>query len=629
MIGARRLPIGADVMAHGGVHFRVWAPKRKTVEVLMEGSLDGEQGESFSFRLTAEAGGYFSGFCRDAMSGWLYRYRLDSSVAFPDPASRFQPSGPHGPSCIIDPSFNWTDSHWRGIGKEGNVIYEMHIGTFSRDGTWQGAAKELSELAQLGITVVELMPVAEFPGKFGWGYDGVDLFAPTRLYGCPDDLRSFVDTAHACGIGVILDVVYNHLGPEGNYLKQFSDHYFTDRYRNEWGEAVNFDGDGAGPVREFFMANAAYWIDEFHLDGLRVDATQQIYDASPRHIIACINEKVRKTAGEKSVFLVGENEPQQIKCLQPPEQGGYGFDVVWNDDFHHTAHAAVTGYNEAYYSEYLGTSQELVSAVKYGYLYQGQRYFWQGKRRGSSTRGVKRSCFVNFIQNHDQIANSAWGFRIHQLTSPGSYRAITALLLLAPSTPMFFQGQEFAASTPFLYFADLCAEVANMVRKGRVEFLSQFTNVASQEIIDSLDSPAAMNTFERSRLNLEERQKHDRIYTMHRDLIRLRREDPVFSAGASSFIDGAVLGAEGFVIRFFHNDDERLLLVNLGRELRLRPAPEPLLAPPQGGVWKVAWSSEKPEYGGSGYPEPETENFWRILGHAAVVLAPAPNGGGS
>ncbi|WP_243371684.1 malto-oligosyltrehalose trehalohydrolase [Geotalea sp. SG265] len=628
MIGARRLPVGAEVMADGGVHFRVWAPKHKLVEALVEGNLQGEPVERFTVRLSAEGNGYFSGESRDAKPGDLYRYLLDGGGAFPDPASRFQPIGPHGPSCIIDPAYPWSDTFWSGISPEGNVIYEMHLGTFTCEGNWQGAIKELPLLAELGITVIEVMPVADFPGRFGWGYDGVNLFAPTRLYGRPDDFRAFVDMAHGCGLGVILDVVYNHLGPEGNYLQQFSDSYFTDRYRNEWGEAVNFDGEGSGPVREFFIANAAYWIEEFHLDGLRVDATQQIYDASFRHILACINEKVRQAAGAKSVFLVGENEPQQIRCLLPVDEDGFGFDVVWNDDFHHCAHAAVTGYNEAYYSEYLGTPQELVSAVKYGYLYQGQRYFWQDKRRGSSTRGVRRSAFVNFIQNHDQVANSAWGFRIHQLTSPGSFRAITTLLLLAPGTPMLFQGQEFAASTPFLYFADLSAEVTTLVRKGRVEFLSQFTNIASAEVIESLDSPAAFSTFERSCLHPEEREKHHRIFAMHRDLLRLRREDVVFSAGASSFVDGAVLGPEGFVIRYLYGEEERLLLVNLGRELKLRPAPEPLLAPPGNGVWNVLWSSERPEYGGSGYPEPETENFWRILGHAAVVLAPAPTGGG-
>jgi maltooligosyltrehalose trehalohydrolase len=627
MAGTRRLPIGAEVMTRGGVHFRVWAPKRKTVEVLVEGNLQGDGVEPYGVTLSPEEGGYFSGFAQGVKPGYLYRYRLDGGGAFPDPASRFQPTGPHGHSCVIDTAFHWSDSRWSGLNAEGNVIYEMHVGTFTREGTWRGAARELPALADLGVTVVEVMPVAEFPGRFGWGYDGVDLFAPTRLYGMPDDFRAFVDRAHNCGIGVILDVVYNHLGPEGNYLKQFSDLYFTGRYGNEWGEAVNFDGEGSGPVREFFMTNAAYWIEEFHLDGLRVDATQQIYDASPRHIMACINEKVRQVAGNKSVFLVGENEPQEIKCLLPYKQGGYQFDAVWNDDFHHSAHAAVTGYNEAYYSEYRGTPQELVSAVKYGYLYQGQRYFWQGKRRGSLTRGVKGSSFVNFIQNHDQIANSAWGLRLHQLTSPGSFRAITAFLLLAPGTPMLFQGQEFAASTPFLYFADLSAEVASRVRKGRVEFLSQFTNITSKEIIDSLDSPAAFTTFERSRLNLDEREQHHASYSLHRDLIGIRRTDAVFSAGATSSIDGAVLGAESFVLRFLHGEDERLLLVNLGRELRLCPAPEPLLAPPPGSMWRIMWSSELPKYGGSGYPEPETDEFWRILGHAAVVLAPAPSGG--
>src|SRR5262249_47564714 len=292
--------------------------------------------------------------------------RLDGGNRLPDPASRYQPEGPHGPSQIVDPTaFRWTDKAWPGVELAGQVIYEMHIGTFTREGTWRAAQAEFPELKAAGITVIEVMPVAEFAGTFGWGYDGVDLFAPTRLYGEPDDFRRFVDAAHSVGLAVILDVVYNHIGPDGNYLKQFSPAYFTDRYKNEWGEALNFDGDDAGPVREFFVANAGYWIEEFHLDGLRLDATQQIFDRSPDHILAAIGRRVRAAAGGRTTLVVAENEAQHVKLARPAEQGGYGLDMLWNDDYHHSALAALTGHNEAYYGDFQGTSQELLSAAKW------------------------------------------------------------------------------------------------------------------------------------------------------------------------------------------------------------------------------------------------------------------------
>ena len=487
----RQLPIGAEALPEGGVHFRVWAPRCGRVEVVLEGgpgySADNPQG----IALTPETPGYFSGHVAAAAVGTRYRFRLDNSDAlYPDPASRFQPDGPHGPSQIIDARrFRWTDGAWRGVTLEGQVIYEMHIGTFTREGTWASAMRELPELAALGITVLEVMPVAEFPGRFGWGYDGVDFFAPTRLYGEPDDFRRFVDRAHALGLGVILDVVYNHVGPDGNYLKQFSEAYFTDRYTTDWGEALNFDGENAGPVREFFIANAGYWIAEFHLDGLRLDATQNIYDQSTEHILAAMTRRVREMAGGRSTIIVAENEPQHVKLVRPHEQGGYGIDALWNDDFHHSAMVALTGQNEAYYTDYLGKPQEFISAIKWGYLYQGQLYTWQKQRRGTPGLGLPAT-FVIFLQNHDQVANSAHGQRCHVLTSPGRYKALTALMLLGPGTPMLWQGQEFAASSPFFYFADHQPELAQLVYQGRVEFLSQFQGIATPEMQAYLPDPA-------------------------------------------------------------------------------------------------------------------------------------------
>jgi maltooligosyltrehalose trehalohydrolase len=448
----RRLPVGADPLPTGGVHFRVWATRRRRVIVALEAG----PGAPGAVELARCADGYFAGLAPRAAAGTRYRYRLDDDpAAYPDPAARFQPDGPHGPSEVIDPAdFPWTDADWPGVPPAGQVLYELHVGTFTPEGTWAAAARELAFLRDVGVTVVEVMPVAEFPGRFGWGYDGVALFAPTRLYGRPDDFRAFVDQAHARGLGVILDVVYNHVGPDGNYLDRFSPDYFTDRYTTDWGAAINYDGETAGPVREFVTANAAYWVREFHFDGLRLDATQNVYDASDRHILADLAAAARRAAGRRAVLLVAENEPQDVRLVRPVEHGGYGLDLLWNDDFHHSAMVALTGRAEAYYTDYRGAPQEFISALKYGYLYQGQWYDWQHKPRGTPAFGAPPAAFVTFTQNHDQVANSGAGLRAHAQTSPGRLRALTALLLLGPGTPMLFQGQEFASSSPFLYFAD-------------------------------------------------------------------------------------------------------------------------------------------------------------------------------
>jgi maltooligosyltrehalose trehalohydrolase len=578
--------------------------------------------------LEPEREGYHAGFVRAAQTGARYTYRLDGKGSYPDPASRFQPDGPHGPSEVVDPDrFGWTDEGWSGVPRDGQVVYEMHIGTFTAAGTWEAAARELPELARAGITVVEVMPVADFVGDFGWGYDGVDLFAPTRLYGRPDDFRAFVERAHAIGLGVILDVVYNHLGPDGNYLGQFASDYFSTQHRTDWGQAINFDGVRSGPVRELFVANAGYWIDEFHLDGLRLDATQDIHDDSAEHVLTAIARQARQRAGRRTVWLVAENEPQDTRLVRPVEAGGYGLDALWNDDFHHSARVALTGRAEAYYSDYAGTPQELVSTVKRGYLYQGQRYAWQGEPRGTPAWDIVPAAFVNFLQNHDQVANSLAGLRGHALASPGRYRTLTALLLLAPATPMLFQGQEFAASSPFLFFADLPPELAKLTRAGRAEFLAQFPSLAGAEAQAALPDPASRLTFERSRLDLAERERHGAAYALHLDLLRLRRQDPVFRTQGAGGVDGAVLGPEALALRFFDPDPgarDRLLCLNLGRDLALPAVAEPLLAPPEGARWTLVWSSEAPRYGGGGTPDLDPAVGWILPGHTAVVFGIMP-----
>jgi maltooligosyltrehalose trehalohydrolase len=617
----RRYPIGAEVQPNSGTHFRVWAPHPKKVEVVLEAG----PGAPATVQLEQQAGGYFAALVPQAAEGTRYRFRLDEAGCFPDPVSRYQPEGPHGASQVVDPSdFGWTDSEWQGVGLEGQVLYEMHIGTFTKEGTWQAAQRELAELADCGITVVEVMPVADFSGRFGWGYDGVGQFAPVRLYGEPDDFRRFINEAHLLGLGVLLDVVYNHFGPDGNYLAEFSPDYFTDRYKSEWGEPINFDGEQAGPVREFFLTNAAYWIEEFHLDGLRLDATQQMFDASPENIMAAIGKRVREAARGRQTIIVAENEPQLTKLVRPIEKGGYGLDGLWNDDFHHSAMVAMTGRNEAYYTDYLGRPQEFISMVKYGYLYQGQRYKWQKQRRGTPGLKLAPAKFVTYIQNHDQIANSGCGERVQLMTSPGQLRAMTALLLLAPGTPMLFQGQEFGSSSPFYFFADHKSELALLVSQGRAQFLAQFRSLATSEMQPCLIDPANPSTFARCKLDFSERQRNRHTYDLHKDLLRLRREDPVFRAQIPHGVDGAVLAQECLLLRFFSDmgDDDRLLLVNFGMDLHLDPAPEPLLAPPEAMTWQPLWSSEDPRYGGSGTPRLDSEDNWRIPGHAAIALRP-------
>jgi maltooligosyltrehalose trehalohydrolase len=616
--GQRRLPIGAEATGNA-VHFRVWAPAAELVE------LADEQGRKL-LELEAEIDGYFSGQLEGAGAGLLYWFRLNGEdLLLPDPASRFQPKGPHGPSQVIDPeSFPWTDANWPGVQLRGQVIYELHVGSFSREGTWEAAALQMKELWELGIRTVEIMPVADFPGRFGWGYDCVNFFAPTRLYGQPSDFRQFVDFAHSIGMGVILDVVWNHAGPDGNNLDKFSPDYFSKRYAGEWGQPLNFDGENSRPVREYFIANARYWISEYHLDGFRIDATQGIFDASEPHVIAEIVQEARAAAGERHILIIGENEPQHSKLIQPIEEGGYGLDALWNDDFHHTAIVALTGRDEAYYSDYRGSPQEFVSVAKWGFLYQGQFYQWQKKGRGTPAFGINPERFVTFLENHDQVANSLDGHRSHQSTSPARHRVLTALTLLMPATPLLFQGQEFSTNTPFLYFADHKEELKEPVRKGRAEFLKQFPSIASPEVKDRLADPFDPRTFERCKLNFEERETHKQAYQLHRDLLRLRREDPVFNKHLLTAMDGAVLGTQAFVLRYFgRNWSDRLLLVNFGVTLHLAPAPEPLLASPPGKRWQIIWSSESVHYGGHGTPPLDTQKAWTIPAETAVVLRPS------
>jgi maltooligosyltrehalose trehalohydrolase len=608
MFSHRRRKLGAELIS-GGVSFRVWAPAHSRVAVVIE---NGEESP-----LEREPSGHFSGVIPSASAGTRYRFRLDDEGdTYPDPASRYQPEGPHGPSEVVDShAYRWR-TEWSGVSMKGLVIYEMHVGTFTRLGTYTSAIDSLPQLADVGVNMIEMMPVHEFPGRFGWGYDGVDLWAPVHIYGSPDDLRGFVDAAHEHGIAVILDVVYNHFGPDGCYLSKFTPDYFTKSYRNDWGDAMNFDIGEASGARELYVENAAYWIDEFRFDGLRLDATQSIQDQSTPNVMREITDRARAAAGTRSIFIVGENEPQNVRLLSE-----YGFDAMWNDDWHHSAMVAATGQIEAYYTDYRGRAQEFVSMAKLGFLFQGQRYKWQKQRRGTPSHHIDPERLVCYLQNHDQVANSAFGERLQELTPPGRLRALTALLLLQPQTPMLFQGQEFASSSPFLYFADHNRELAQKVADGRREFLTQFPSII--KVVDQLADPADPQTFERSKLDFAERDRHAAAVDLHRDLIALRRSDATISQQRSDILHGSAIGEHTLILRWLLGTDaDRLLILNLGSAVDFDPAPEPLLAPPLGCEWETLWSSESMKYGGSGAGRLDTEENWKIPEQMAVLLRP-------
>ncbi|HEY0681774.1 MAG TPA: malto-oligosyltrehalose trehalohydrolase [Steroidobacter sp.] len=612
--------LGAAIL-DGVARFRVWAPAARRVDVVFEG------GDYKPLALSRDASGYFSG--STATSARHYKYRVDDTGPWPDPCSRFQPQGVHGPSMLVEPdAFRWTDARWRGVEIERQVIYELHIGAFTPEGTFDAAADKLDHLRDVGVTVLELMPVAECPGRWNWGYDGVQIYAPYHQYGDHEALKRFVDRAHALGLAVILDVVYNHVGPDGNYLHCFSPHYFSERYRTDWGEPFNFDGEQNAGAREFIIGNACYWIREFHLDGFRLDATQSIFDASKTHILAELTQRARMVAQPRRIIFVAENEPQCSEHLLPVNAGGFGMDAMWNDDFHHSARVALTGSRDGYFHDYTGRAQEFVSCVRRGFLYQGQWYDWQKKSRGSPFRERGGSACIIFLQNHDQVGNTATGVRVHVNCSPSRYRALLGLTLLAPQTPMLFMGQEFGASTPFTFFADHTEKLSRQVHAGRREFVGQFHAYADARLQALIPDPSAEQTFLDSKLDWSERERNRAMLDLHRDLLRLRASDPVISRQDITAIDGATLSEHSFVLRWFDADHgDRLLIVNLEAELQAASIAEPLLAPPVGSGWQVLWHSEAPEHGGLGSFEPVAEHghgAWRIQAQCAVLLVAAP-----
>ena len=604
--------LGALVGDDGTV-FTVWAPRQKSVKVMLEGG--------GAHEMQALPDGYFRLHRPDVGAGQTYWYQL-ADARHPDPVSRFQPDGVFGPSMVIDHSaFEWSDDGWTGAAPaHQHVIYELHIGTFTPAGTWAAARERLPELASIGVTTIEVMPISEFAGRFGWGYDGVFFFAPFHHYGAPDDAKRFIDAAHAAGIAVILDVVYNHIGPVGSVLHEYSDTYFS-THESEWGRGFNLDGADGAPVRQFMRANVLQWVEDYHFDGLRFDAVHAIVDRSPEHLVDELTRVCREARAPRRLFMVAENEAQDVTYLTRDDKGLGGVDATWDEDWHHSAFVALTGRREAYFTDYAGTAAEFASMARWNLLYQGQWYSWQKKRRGTDARHLPAAAFVSFLENHDQVANTGFGRRLCHEVDGSLWRAMTGLLLLGPQIPMLFQGQERGCTEPFMYFADHEDDLAEAVRKGRLEFLSQFPSLRDQNIQRRMPAPSDDNAFRWCQLQWTDSRNAAESLKLHGDLLRLRRDDPVLSALGTSVVAIATAAPTPAVavLRYEHERAERLVLVNLG-SLTMLEMNEPLLAAPAGQRWEMTWCSEHADYGGRGIVESFGDGEWTLQPHCAWLL---------
>jgi maltooligosyltrehalose trehalohydrolase len=515
--------LGAWV-AGDGVGFRVWAPRRTRVELVLE---DGRGDSSEPLALERDPEGYWSMRVPGVGAGALYRFRLDGEGPYPDPASRFQPRGVHGPSQVVDPrAFRWRQPEWTGHPLEDMVVYELHVGTFTPEGTFAAAATRFPYLRDLGVTAVELMPVADFPGERNWGYDGVCLFAPARCYGEPDDLRRLVDEAHRLGLSVLLDVVYNHLGPDGAYLGLFSPEYFSSRHTTPWGAAVNLDGPGSAGARRFFVENACHWVSEYRLDGLRLDACHALVDDSTRHFLDELQQRVRQSVAPRRALVIAEDSRNLVRMVLPEAQGGWGLDAVWADDLHHQVRVALAGDRDGYYADFSGRAEDVAKTLGDGWFYQGQISKHMGGPRGTDPAPAPPRRFVVCIQNHDQVGNRALGERLHHQVDTAAWRAASTLLLTAPETPLLFMGQEWGTSSPFLFFTDHNETLGPLVTAGRRKEFAGFAAFSDPKARARIPDPQDSRTFERSRLAWNEREKgeHARLLALYRALLELRRE---------------------------------------------------------------------------------------------------------
>ena len=518
------MPFGAQVLDRG-VRFRLWAPTATDVALV----LDGEE------RPLPEIGeGWRELVVPEARAGQRYAFRIDGGLVVPDPASRFQPEDAHKPSLIVDPrSYTWQDRAWRGRPWEETVIYELHVGTATPEGTYAGLMARLEDLRDLGVTAVELMPLADFPGRRNWGYDGVLPYAPDSAYGSPDDLKRLIDRAHALGLMLFIDVVYNHFGPSGNYLHAYAKTFFTERHHTPWGAGLNFDGPNGRPVRDFFIHNALYWLEEFHVDGLRFDAVHAILDDSEPHVLTELAERVRAAVTDREVHLVLENDANQARYLERDEAGRPRlYTAQWSDDVHHCWHALLTGETDNYYVDYGEDTVRLLGrSLAEGFAYQGEASpHRQGEARGEPSAHLPPQAFVAFLQNHDQIGNRAFGERISALAPPERLALARAALLLAPQPPLLFMGEEWASSAPFLFFCQFDEqELSNAVREGRRREFAGFRAFSDPEVMTRIPDPTDRDSFVRSRIDWAEAGggAHAEVLAETRRLLRLRRDEVV------------------------------------------------------------------------------------------------------
>ncbi|HET8657012.1 MAG TPA: malto-oligosyltrehalose trehalohydrolase [Longimicrobiaceae bacterium] len=582
----------------GAVHFRLWSPGSRTVEVVLHGA-----GRERVEPLHPDGGGYFAGRVEGVGPGARYRYRIDGGRSYPDPASRWQPEGVHGPSEVVDPdAFEWTDQGWRGVPLQELVVYELHVGTFTAEGTFDAAVGRLDALADLGVTAIEVMPIANFPGARNWGYDGVNLFAPAAAYGPPDAFRRLVDAAHRRGLAVLLDVVYNHLGPEGNYLPEITHgRIFTGRHHTPWGPAIDYDGPESAGVRDLVVENALYWIEEYHVDGLRLDATHAILDDSPVHILREIAARVHAVPGRRRI-VIAEDERNDRRLVTRAAEGGYGLDAVWADDLHHQLRRLTAGDREGYFARYSGTVGDVVETLRRGWFYEGQHAPHRGTPRGTSAAGIAPPHFVHCLENHDQVGNRPFGGRLSHEVPLSVYRALSALLLLSPYTPLLWMGQEWAASSPFLFFTDHPEELGRRVTEGRREEFKHFSAFRDPETREHIPDPQAARTFARSKLRWPERSEppHAGVLTLYRELLALRRSHPALRDHTRGGFRVSALGQQALVLRREAEGAALLLLLNFGGALDADLAADPITRAPQGCRWELLLDTEEARFGGAG-----------------------------
>jgi len=603
---------GAILTEHG-VTYRGWFPNDDSIEVLVWDPA----GEFRILRSKQIADGYHEAVDEQGRAGDQYLFRRGGGLAFPDPAS-YAITQIHGRSVVADQrAYHWKDDGWQRPPFRDLVIYEIHVGTFTEEGTFRAVIDRLPYMRELGVNAIQLMPIADFPGHRNWGYDGVLLYSPARAYGSIDDLKALVDAAHGARITVILDVVYNHLGPDGNYLPACSDEFFSKTHETPWGKGFNFDGAHSGPVREFFKANLIYWMEEFHIDGFRLDATHAIEDNSEYHVLAEMSAEVKKRGG----YMVAEDERNEVLMLMGPEHGGCGFDAVWADDFHHNVRVSQTGDRNAYFEDFSGSADEFVDIMLHGWLYRGQQSVHTSKNRGTECVFLEPSKFLHCISNHDQVGNRAFGERLSAYVSDDSYRALSVLICLTPYTPMLFMGQEWAASTPFQFFTDHNDELGPLVTEGRRKEFASFPEFSDQEALKRVPDPQDPGTFENSKLKWSEFKEgpHGQVLSLYQECLKLRNQHGLFRPGSR---DGWMVSRIGnaVVIRFQNVDESFLLLISLWEPCSGHLSEENSAIVPTVHPWRMVLSSNESRFGGDGAGFDEAQQSFDFKTPEVVVL---------